>query len=571
MRKSLRTIWPYIQPYRNRIIWIFMLGILMAALSGLVVPLSKFLLEDVLTNHDVEKSKWVPYGFPVLFLFLGITRYFHLSRLIITTELIVAGVRRKLVDQFINLNLTFHNNFQSGSGGLISRILNDTVILQQGLFHFTDLVREPITAIFLFSYMMYLDWKLTVFCILVLPVFVTFLRKIAKSLRKYSYKSREAMEDVTTTVKESLDGVRVIQAFNLESEFSKRFEANQNAFVTTRTAIISREEVLGPINEFIVALMMMCLAKYAIFKVFGGSSSPAEFIVFIAAAGGLQQPIKKIQEGYSRVQQAIAVVERLSEVLESTSRVPLALNAKPFPKDWSEIEFRNVSFSYGKNEVLKNVSLKIRKGEVVAFVGASGSGKSTLVNLLERFYDPTSGEIFIDGTRLTDFDVKDLRLNLGYVTQDVFLFRDSIERNIWAGNFSKDVSGVERAAQLANAHDFISKMPQKYKTSVGDRGSLLSGGEKQRISIARAIFKDAPILILDEATSALDSMSELEVQKGINHLMEGRTVFMIAHRLSTVAGANRIIVMKDGKIVEEGSHQQLLDKKGEYYSFHQLQ
>jgi ATP-binding cassette subfamily B protein/subfamily B ATP-binding cassette protein MsbA len=251
--------------------------------------------------------------------------------------------------------------------------------------------------------------------------------------------------------------------------------------------------------------------------------------------------------------------------------VPETTNPKPFPKHWNRIVFRDVCFSYGGEMVLKSANLTIERGQVVALVGESGSGKSTLVNLLERFYDPTSGQILIDDIPITEFSLHDLRHNVALVTQDVFLFRDSIARNIHAGDFEKDPVRVEEAAKLANAHGFISTTKKGYESPVGERGSFLSGGEKQRVSIARAIFKDAPILILDEATSALDSVSEMEVQKGLNHLLKGRTALVIAHRLSTVFNADNIVVMKKGEIVEQGTHKELIAKAGEYHNFFQLQ
>ena len=250
---------------------------------------------------------------------------------------------------------------------------------------------------------------------------------------------------------------------------------------------------------------------------------------------------------------------------------PQIKNPKPFLTGWKQIRFKNVSFAYGQELVLKNFSMTVNRGEVVALVGESGSGKSTVVNLLGRFFDPTSGQIYIDETPINEFDLKDLRKHIALVTQDVFLFRDSISENIQSGNLERKDRNVEAAAKAANAHQFISSFPKAYDNPVGERGGFLSGGEKQRISIARAIFKDAPILILDEATSALDSVSELEVQKGLQKLMEGRTAFVIAHRLSTIFNSDRILVMKRGEVVEHGTHKSLLEKGGEYSHFYNLQ
>ena len=271
------------------------------------------------------------------------------------------------------------------------------------------------------------------------------------------------------------------------------------------------------------------------------------------------------------MQQSAVALERLNSILDDTRVVPEKADAIAFPKNWHEVEFRNVTFKYDDAEVLKKVNLTIKRGEKVALVGSSGAGKSTLINLLPRFFDPTGGQILIGGVPINNMHLEDLRTNVALVTQDVFLFSDSVEKNIWSGDFSKPATGVERAAKLANAHDFISRNPEGYRSLVGERGARYSGGEKQRISIARAIFKNAPILILNEATSALDSESELEVQKGLDSLMEGRTALVIAHRLSTISKCDRIIVMDRGNIVEEGSHNELMVQKGSYFKFFQLQ
>jgi ATP-binding cassette subfamily B protein/subfamily B ATP-binding cassette protein MsbA len=297
----------------------------------------------------------------------------------------------------------------------------------------------------------------------------------------------------------------------------------------------------------------------------------ASFMTYIFSLGLLLDSVRRMQDAYIRVQQAAIGMDRLHDILEAPSTVADVVDPKPFPKEWNTIEFRNVTFSYKDEPVLKNVNLTIRRSEVVALVGSSGSGKSTIANLLQRFFDPQEGEILINGIPIRKMRMADLRRNIALVTQDVFLFNDSIERNIQLGNLEKDEASVLEASKLANAHNFIMSTPQGYKTSVGDFGSRISGGEKQRISIARAILKDAPILVLDEATSALDSESELEVQKGLNQLLEGRTALVIAHRLSTIAKATRIVVLKKGQIVEEGSHTQLLAQRGEYFKFHEMQ
>lgn len=514
---------------------------------------------------------WVPLAFPMLYLVYGVIRYFHYMILNITAERVVALLRMKLVEKIVRLNLTYYSTLERGSGGLISRVFNDTALLQQGLNFYVDLVREPLQAVIYLAIMIRLDWKLTLFGLLFLPFFLIITKQVSRSLRKYGTMGRESMEDLTSVLKETVDGVRVVQSFNLEREMERRFKSTLDQYLQTAYKIVAREQAVSPINEFVISILVMGFAFYSVSAVLYDHVNGAQFVTFLVTAGLLQAPIKKLQDAGVKIQQSVVVTERVFSILESGSQVPESAQPKPFPRDWKTIAFKNVSFNYGGDQVLKNVSLTVKRGEVIALVGESGSGKSTLVNLLERFYDPTEGEILVDGISLHDISLRDLRHHIALVTQDVFLFRDSIARNIHAGDFDKDGSRVEEAAQAANAHKFITSTSKSYQSPVGERGSFLSGGEKQRVSIARAIFKDAPILILDEATSALDSVSEMEVQKGLNTLMQGRTAFVIAHRLSTVFNADRILVMKKGQIVEEGTHEQLLAQQGEYHNFFQLQ
>lgn len=516
-------------------------------------------------------AKWLPLAFPLLYLFFGLFRYLHYAVLNYTAERVIALIRMDLVRKIMRLNLTYHGSLERGSGGLLSRVFNDTNLLQQGLNFYADLIREPIQAAIFLGFMIWNDWKLTLFALLFLPFFLIVTKQVSRSLRKYGNLGRESMEDLTAVLKETIDGVRVVQSFNLEREMERRFQGHLNAYLHTAKKIVLREQAVSPINEFVISFLVMGFAFYSINEVLLGHAEGGKFIGFLVAAGLLQAPIKKLQDAGVKIQQSVVVTERIFSILDSGSQVPEARTPKPFPKNWNTITFRDVSFAYAGELTLKNINLTVRRGEVIALVGESGSGKSTLVNLLERFYDPTAGQIFVDDTPLNDIDLRDLRANVALVTQDVFLFRDTIARNIHAGDFDKDPARIEESARAANAHPFISATPKAYESPVGERGSFLSGGEKQRVSIARAIFKDAPVLILDEATSALDSVSEVEVQKGLNRLMEGRTAFVIAHRLSTVFNADRILVMKKGELVEQGNHETLLAKQGEYYNFFQLQ
>ncbi len=567
---AIKKLWPEIKPHYKQLILIVLLGFLVSLFKSAAPPLLTE-LQQAWERKDESLTWQIPIAMAGALVLMSIARYFHMFGMLFIAEKIAINMRRRLMDKYLSLNLSFFHSFVRGSGGLISRMLNDIGIIQTGFQKVADLVREPFAAVLSFGYLLYLDWRLTLFILLALPIITGVFRNLARSLRKYGRMNQESMEDLAKILKESLDGTRIVQSFNLQDEMRKRFDLRAGEFLRTKRKILSREEAAGPISESLAGFTISAILVYFGHQILDGKLTVAEFLGFMLAITILQDAIKKIQGGFILIQQAAVALERLHEILDSTSVLPEPAVPKSFPSQWDKIEFKNVSFSYGDRVILKNLNLEIKRGEVIALVGASGGGKSTLANLMGRFFDPSSGEILIGGVPIHQMQLKDLRAHIALVSQDVFLFGDSIEMNIHSGDFSKPIEGVQSAAQLANAHDFILKTPQSYESRVGELGSLLSGGEKQRISIARAIFKDAPILIMDEATSALDSESEKEVQMGLDSLVEGRTALVIAHRLSTIAKANRILVLKNGEVVEQGSHPELLNLKGEYFRFHQLQ
>lgn len=557
-------------PHKKTLIVIAITGIILSLCQVGMTAQIKY-LGDSLQNKDLDQLLKVAGIIVALSLVGGICRYFHIYLMNYTGELVVQNMRHNLQKKFMSLSISFHNTFASGSGGLMSRILNDLVVIQHGLRMFADFFREPLSLISLIGLLFWFNWRLTLIIILVLPLILLFLRQMSRTIKTHSIKGQEDLETITGTIKESLDGVRVIQSFNLENEMSSRFVRESEGYLFSRKKIHQRVEISSPVSEFVVTLTVLGITVFIGYEIANGRSTYGDFLGYIGALLGLSAPVKKLQESYVRIQETIVASRRAFSLIDDPSEVPQLESHKPFPLNWKTITYRNVSFAYGTEMILKNVNLTINRGEMMAFVGASGSGKSTIVNLLERFFDPSQGEILIDDTPITHINLKDLRKHIALVTQDVFLFSDTIERNIWAGDFSKPKEQVEAAAKVANAHNFIMRNPKGYQNRVGDRGGLLSGGEKQRVSIARALYKDAPILILDEATSALDSASEIEVQKGLDQLMEGRTSLVIAHRLSTIAKADRIIVMKSGEIVETGTHQSLLEARGEYHNLYELQ
>jgi len=568
---ELKKLWPYIRPYRNRIILIILLGLFMSASIIGTVPFVKMLFDDVFTRKNPEMKLLIPLAFVGLYFLHGASRFFHMYLLKMTGERLIAAIRLDLQQKFMRLNLTFHGKYEAGSGGLLSRILNDMVIVQWGLQILADIVREPLTAVGLLIGMFYLDWKLTLGIMVIAPVVAVILKQLARSIRKYAHHQQSSMEDITSVLKETLDGVRVIQSFGLEKEMGIRLTKTLDDYLLNRSKIIAREEIAGPVSEFVGSLVFALICVYMAEQIIGGYSSTGTFMSFVAALAQFQPPIKKLQDAYIRLQQTVAATHRLFEIIDDPNEVPQSKSHQRFPKDFREVKFDNVSFSYDQRPILKNINMNVKRGEIIALVGESGSGKSTLVNLIERFFEPTSGRILIGDTPIDEIELSELRKNVALVTQDVFLFNDTIEKNIQAGDFDRQDGSVEECARSANAYDFILNTESGFQTMAGDRGARLSGGERQRISIARALYKDAPILILDEATSALDSASEVEVQKGLDRLMNGRTVFVIAHRLSTVVNADRILVLKDGQIVEQGRHEDLLGRQGPYANFYRLQ
>lgn len=565
-----KMLWPELKPHGKRMSLVVLFGILISA-TKMAVPELIRRLPEVWSAGDTRMTYMIPVLIAGVWTLQASLRYFHLYWMLVTTETVGVSLRRKLMNKYLTLNLGFFQNFVSGSGGLISRMLTDINIIQSGFQKIADIVREPFTAIFTFGYLIYLDWKLTLFIFAATPITTAVLRNFARSVRKYSRYNLESMEDLTQILKESLDGTRVVQSFNLQNEMRNRFDTKADEFLHSRAKAISREEASGPVSEIFAACFGALLLVYIGHEALHGRFAVGDFLSFVTAVFMLTDSVKKVQGGFIKIQQSAVALERLHSIMEEKNVVPQIESPKPFPEHWKDIQFRNVSFRYESTDVLRNVNLTIKRGESVALVGSSGAGKSTLINLLPRFFDPTVGEVLIGGTPISEMPLAELRSKVALVTQDVFLFSDSVKKNIWSGDFTKSPTEVEGAAKLANAHNFIEANPEGYEARVGERGARFSGGEKQRISIARAIFKNAPILILDEATSALDSESELEVQKGLDSLMRGRTALVIAHRLSTISKCDRIIVMDKGEIIEEGSHNELMVRQGAYYKFFQLQ
>jgi len=492
------------------------------------------------------------------------------------SQRVIRDVKNIIYQKLLTFSLDFYS--RNPTGKLMSRITYDAAIIRDAISTgFTDLLYQPIQLIvylgLLIAVKVYfsISWFLMVismglFLLVIYPVI-----KIGKRLKAISRQSQDKMADITTTLHETISGIRVVKAFSMEGYEAKKF-ANQNQqFYRLSMKSVKRMIVVSPITEFAGMFCIAIILWIAGKGILSGSLSAGAFITFLASMLSLMRPIKRLTNVYSINQQALAAADRIFEVLDTKPTVSEKEGALALPRIKKGIEFEDVHFKYENKVILKDIGLKVNVGEIAAFVGPSGVGKTTLVNLIPRFYDVSKGTIAVDGVDVRDCTLDSLRGQIGIVTQETILFNDTVASNIVYGSNNTSIDDIMKAAKIANAHSFIMNMPQGYDTAIGERGFRLSGGEKQRLAIARAVFKDPPILILDEATSQLDTESEILVQEAIDRMMKGRTVFVIAHRLSTIKHADRIYVLDDGRIVEVGSHDELVNIGGLYKRLYDMQ
>jgi subfamily B ATP-binding cassette protein MsbA len=496
-------------------------------------------------------------------LFTNVFKYFSLIIINKVRAILVRNIRKKMYDHITRLHLGFFSNERRGD--LISRLTNDVQEIENSVVStLTSLFRDPLEIIIYFSVLFVMSWKLTLITLLILPVSGVLIASISKRLKRKSVQGQQSLGHILNILDETLGGLKVIHGFTARSFMINKFDQENNRYYRLLRSMNDKRELSSPLSEVLGVCVVAIILWTGGNMVFQGEMKASEFILYIISFYKILVPSKSLTSSFGSIQRGLASAERLFVILDTPSEIvdkPKAQSADGFK---SNVEFKNISFSYGGEDVLKNVSFSIEKGKTIALVGPSGGGKSTLADLVPRFHDVRSGEILLDGINIQHYKVDSLRSLMGIVTQEPILFNDTVFNNIAFGMPNATLKEVEHAARIANAHEFIEQLEEGYQTNIGDRGSKLSGGQRQRLSIARAVLKNPPILILDEATSALDSKSEKLVQEALTELMKGRTSLVIAHRLSTIQHADEIVVIREGEIAERGSHEVLMNKRGIY-------
>lgn len=484
----------------------------------------------------------------------------------------VRDIRNEVFKKILVLPISFYHTRKKGD--IMARVTTDVQEVEYSIMNYLDmLIRDPITIIAYFIFLLSMSPSLTLFVVIVLPITGYIIGRIGRSLRRQSKVGQTKLAGLLSTIEESIGGLRIIKAFNAINFMDRKFLDQNKDYAKVILSIYRRRDLSSPMSEFLSSCVIILVLWFGGGLVIGESSpiSGEMFITYMLVFSQIIPPAKTFATGYYSVQKGLASADRIFEILDAEEVIEEKPDARPI-RDFSEnIEYRDVSFRYEEDDVLKHIDLNIKKGKVIALVGQSGGGKSTLVDLLPRFYDVCEGEILIDSINLKNYKIDDVRGLMGIVTQESILFNDSVFNNIAFGMENISEEDVIEAAKVANAHEFISKMPKGYQTNIGDRGTKLSGGQKQRISIARAVLSNPPILIMDEATSALDTESERLVQDALAKVMSNRTSIVIAHRLSTIKFADEIIVLQKGRIVERGNHKDLIALNGIYKKLHELQ
>jgi subfamily B ATP-binding cassette protein MsbA len=567
-----KRLFLYLKPYKNRLGWaigfMVLTGVLTAAEAYIIKPVIDKLFLNI--KNNLIFLYLLPLAIILVVILKGAASYARDYLLGYIGQKIVNDIRDQLYSHLTSLSFSFYT--RTPTGILISRIINDVNLVQGSLTRApSSVIQGVVTIIVLSGYIVYTNWQLAAFSVFALPVLGYAFSKFSKRFRRVSTQMQEQYGEITTHLHETIAGMRIVKAFGMEAYENKRFAQRNKALFNSLMRGIKTSALSSPMMEAINMTSIAVVIFVGGLWISQDRMTVGEFFSFLAALYLMYRPIKDLNNVNNIVQDGVAAAKRIFEVLDTEPEIRNRQGAVTISRNFETIEFKDLSFQYDEEPVLKDINLTVRAGETIAVVGKSGGGKTTLVNLIPRFYDVNSGAILIDGRDIRDISVESLRLLMAIVTQQTILFNDTVKANIAYGNTERSFEDVVKSARSAYAEDFIQALPLGYETVIGESGIKLSGGQRQRISIARALLKDAPILILDEATSSLDTESEREVQNALDVLMKGRTSFVIAHRLSTILNADRIIVLKDGSIVEQGRHHELLALGGEYKNLYEQQ
>jgi len=565
-KRLVKLARPHVSKFLLAMFCMLVVGGLTSALAFLVKPA----LDDIFMKKNMMMLKWIPVAVIAIYLFKGLCNYVQIVLMSFIGQRVVADVRNQLYRAIQGQSMSFFTKHPTGI--LMSRITNDVNSMQGTVSEaVTSLLKDSFTLVCLIFVIFYRDWQLALVAMVIFPLTIYPIATFGRKMRSVATRTQVTMGTLTTLLQETISGARIVKAFGREDYEGSRFSRENENLLRLTLKAVSISAISSPFMEFLGGVGIAAIVFYGGYQVIQGVSTPGTFFSFLTALLMLYEPIKRLTNVNNTIQQGIAGAQRVFSIIDTVPEIQNKAGAVPLPAIAKAIELRNVTFRYEDVPVLNRINLTVRAGEAVAFVGMSGGGKTTLVNLIPRFYDVTEGQIRIDGLDIRDVTIESLRAQIGMVTQQTILFNDTVRNNIVYGDSGKTEADVIRAAKAANAHNFIMNLPQGYDTVIGEQGTKLSGGERQRISIARALLKDAPILILDEATSSLDTEAEIEVQEALENLMRGRTTLVIAHRLSTIRNADRIVVLVNGEIVEEGTHEALLESRGEYFRLYQMQ
>ncbi|QXP69465.1 ABC transporter ATP-binding protein [Polaribacter sp. R2A056_3_33] len=531
-----------------------------------------FISQKIINDGEINVLLFICLLSLSLFFFKNLFRYLASYAIAFLRTGIVKDLRDNLYNKIVELPIAYFS--EKRKGDIIARMTGDVQEVENSIISSVQtIVREPLTVVISITIMLYMSLKLTLFVFVLLPVSGFIISSISKKLKSKSAKAQKETGNFLSFIEETLTGLKIIKGFNAEHVIAKKFNNSTLHFKQLMTSVYHRQTLASPMSEFLGSATIIAILWYGGTEVLSntGNLKASQFLGYIVLFYTVLNPIKLITTTFYNIQKGEASAERIMTVLNTENTIKDKPNAIIKQDFTNKIEFKNISFKYKDEYVLKNFSLTINKGETVALVGQSGSGKSTLANLITRFYDVNKGDVLIDNNNIKDITKKSLRNLMGIVSQDSILFNDTITNNIKLGTQQATDDAVLEAAKIANADEFIQNLPEKYDTNIGDSGNTLSGGQKQRLSIARAVLKNPPIMVLDEATSALDTESEQLVQLALEKMMKNRTSLVIAHRLSTIQKADKIVVLKKGKIVEQGKHDELLAKKGEYFKLVTMQ